>query len=199
MVYEPISGAPPQKLQWTVISVHECEEDDFDDISDDKVLVGILIALKHHSSSGNSSVRVRNPTSQQGGWTTAFQRLHYTAGNAFYDRIFCFADLSTPGKCFVIISNTVTQTDKLLYHGREISAVGDLFAIIEPQSPISTVALLCCCVLSLLWCCCTQRKNVWILIYIFYSTVYNYSVYLLFPVFSSPFCLLPTGYLPLLS
>ena len=134
-MYESVNGAPLWKPQWTVVNIHDCEDPSFDENSDDKVLIAILIALKHHSSSSNSSVRMKNPTNQQGGRPTAFQRLKYTAGTASYDRIFYFADIGTAGKCFVIITDTVSQTDQLLSHGRESASIGDIFAIVEPQNP----------------------------------------------------------------
>jgi hypothetical protein len=48
-------------------------------------------------------------------------------------------DLNTPGKCFVIITQNVTDSDYLLTHMRQSSTVGNIMALIKPKA--STKAL----------------------------------------------------------
>ncbi len=51
------------------------------------------------------------------------------------DRIFTFGYLSTPGKCFVIIMENIVESDFLLAHIRQSSIVGDMIALIKPETP----------------------------------------------------------------
>ena len=54
--------------------------------------------------------------------------------NATYDRLFFFADLNMPGKCFMILTETVNKSDLLMsYHAQQSVGIGDIFAIIEPD------------------------------------------------------------------
>jgi hypothetical protein len=64
----------------------------------------------------------------------AFNQLKFFNSNVCYDRIFTFGDLNTPGKCFVIITDNVTESDFLLAHMRQSSTVGDMIALIEPET-----------------------------------------------------------------
>jgi hypothetical protein len=64
----------------------------------------------------------------------AFNQLKFFNSNVCYDRIFTFGDLNTPGKCFVIITENVTESDFLLAHMRQSSTVGDMIALIEPET-----------------------------------------------------------------
>jgi hypothetical protein len=64
----------------------------------------------------------------------AFNQLKFFNSNVHYDRIFTFGDLNTPGKCFVIIMENVTESDFLLAHMRQSSTVGDMIALIEPET-----------------------------------------------------------------
>jgi hypothetical protein len=81
----------------------------------------------------------------------AFNHLKFFNSNVCYDRSLTFGDLNTPGKCFVIIMENVTERDFLLAHMRQSSTVGDMIALIKPETPmkalndmpvISTITLL---------------------------------------------------------
>lgn len=56
--------------------------------------------------------------------------------NATYDRLFVFADLSTPGKCFAILADTVSKSDLLMSHAQHNVSVGDVFGMMEPDQVV---------------------------------------------------------------
>jgi hypothetical protein len=56
--------------------------------------------------------------------------------NANYDRMFYFADLNTPGKCFVILTETVNKSDQLMSHAKKMVSVGDIFVVVEPDQVV---------------------------------------------------------------
>jgi hypothetical protein len=90
---DPEEEAPPQtrfglpwNLDWRIVTVKQASATDFDDRLENTVLLGILLSIKHHSSSNDSSLTVR-PRSTMSGLT--FQGLRY--GNqrtSTYDCIF---------------------------------------------------------------------------------------------------------------
>jgi hypothetical protein len=65
----------------------------------------------------------------------AFNQLKFFKSNVRYNRIFTFGDLNTPGKCFVIITENVTESDFLLAHMRQSSTVGNMRALIKTETP----------------------------------------------------------------
>jgi hypothetical protein len=69
----------------------------------------------------------------------AFNQLKFFNSHVRYDRIFMFGDLNTPGKCFVIIMENVTESDFLLAHLRQSSTVGDMIALFEPKTPMKAL------------------------------------------------------------
>jgi hypothetical protein len=56
--------------------------------------------------------------------------------NVTYDRLFFFADLNTPGKCFVILTETVNRSDLAMSFAQQNVGIGDVFAIIEPDQVV---------------------------------------------------------------
>lgn len=128
------NGAPAWKNRWKIVTIGECEEENFAAESEDTVLVGCLIAIKHYSTSnGGNSLRGIRAAPTAGSRGNAFQRLRYNAPTATYDRLLYFADINTPGRCFLMVSETVSQTDHLLKYAREKTSVGDIFVVQEPE------------------------------------------------------------------
>jgi hypothetical protein len=129
------NGAPPIDNQWSLVGIHECEKEDYDLHSEDNILVGSLVSIKHSSTSSSNKLRLRyaGAANNNNSRTSTFTMLRGGNMNATYDRLFYFADLSTPGKCFAIMTETVSQTDLLMSHSRQNVGVGDVFAIIEPD------------------------------------------------------------------
>jgi hypothetical protein len=50
-----------------------------------------------------------------------------------------FGDLNTPGKCFVIIMENITESDFLLARMRQSSTVGNMIALIKPETPMKAL------------------------------------------------------------
>jgi hypothetical protein len=135
---QSFNGAPRIDVQWSLVSVHECETEEYDISSEDKVLVGMLVSMKHSSTSSSNNIKLRyggmtqNSTSR----TSSFMKLRGGNMNVTYDRLFFFADMNTPGKCFVILTETVHKSDFLMSFAQQNIAIGDIFAIIEPDQVV---------------------------------------------------------------
>ena len=54
---------PSWNARHCIITIYECEADDFEKNADDKVLVGLL-AVKHHSSSTNLQMHLQGTRTQ---------------------------------------------------------------------------------------------------------------------------------------
>jgi hypothetical protein len=135
------NGAPPIDNQWSSVSVHRCEEEDYDMKSEDNILVGLLVSIKHHSTTSSNNIKLRfggiaQNSSSRG---STFAKLRGGNMNATYDRLFFFADLNTPGKCFVILTETVNKSDLLMSYAQHSVGVGDIFAIIEPDQVVRSL------------------------------------------------------------
>ena len=114
------NGAPPIDNRWTSVSVHRCENENDDVNSEDKILVGLLVSMKHSSTSSSNNVKLRFGGAAQNSNSRGSTFTKLKAGNmsATYDRLFFFADLSTPGKCFVILTETPSRSDILMLHAQ---------------------------------------------------------------------------------
>ncbi len=129
------NGAPAIDYHWSLVGVHECEKENYDLDAEDKILVGLLISMKHCSTSPSNNIKVRfggygsNATSRG----SAFNKLRPTNTNAIYDRILIFADVVTPGKCFAILTESAYKSDLLMTYSKHDVSIGDTFAIIEPD------------------------------------------------------------------
>jgi hypothetical protein len=132
------NGAPPVDNRWSSVSVHRCEEDDYDVHSEDNILVGLLVTIKHCSTTSSNNVKLRYGGAAQNSnsRSSVFTKLRAGNMNATYDQLFFFADLNTPGKCFVILTETVNKSDLLMSHAQHTVGVGDVFAIIEPDQVV---------------------------------------------------------------
>ena len=99
-------------------------------------MVAILLAIKHHSSAGDAHIRPRNSSGQ--GRAGALQSLRYGSRQpAPYDRIATFGDASTPGKTFVLILSTVSESESAFsYVNKGNHSVGDYYIIVEPDHPV---------------------------------------------------------------
>jgi hypothetical protein len=124
--------------RWSVVSVHQCEENDYDVNSEDNILVGLLVAIKHSSTSASNNIKLRFGGAAQIGnsSTSTFTRLRAGNMHATYDRLFFFADLKTPGKCFAILTETASKSDLLMSHAQHTVGVGNVFAVIEPDQVV---------------------------------------------------------------
>jgi hypothetical protein len=129
------NGAPPIDNRWSPVSVHQCEEEDYDVNSEDKILVGLLVSIKHCSTSTSNNLKLRygGTALNSNSRGSTFAKLRGGNMNTTYDRLFFFADLRTPGKCFAILTETVSKSDLLMAHAQHSVGVGDVFAIIEPD------------------------------------------------------------------
>jgi hypothetical protein len=133
-VFVTLRGSPQWNGNLCLRSIHETEDESFNMNPDNTALVAVLLSIKHNSSAWNA----RAITMPHGGSSNsgrAFNQLKFYNGNIRYDRIFMFGDLNTPGKCFVIIKEHVTDSNYLLTHMRQSSTVGDIMALIEPKAP----------------------------------------------------------------
>jgi hypothetical protein len=141
---DPEEEAPPQTRfglawnpDWRIVTIKQASATDFDDHLENTVLLGILLLIKHHLSSNDSSLTVR-PRSTMSGST--FQGLHY--GNqctTMYDCIFMFANVGMQGKCFAIITTSPTESSKILKYCNysDYCTLGNNFAIMERDSQSS--------------------------------------------------------------
>ena len=128
-----LHGSPPWNDSLHFRAVHETELDGFDTESDNTALIDVFLTVKHNSAARNACASTR----PHGGASSAgqlFNQLKFYNGNIKHDRTFTFGELNTPGKCFVIITETVSESDFLLRHMRDSFTVGDLVAIIEPEA-----------------------------------------------------------------
>lgn len=140
VVFVTLHGALPWNDAYRQRSIHETEQDNFDTHSDNTVLTGQLLSVKHNSTSQNNQT-MKKAHGGSGGSNRNYnmKALRFNPGNVRYDRILTFADLNTPGKCFAIITETVNESDQLLQHLREDSSVGDVVVVIEPESPTTAL------------------------------------------------------------
>ena len=53
------NGVPSIDSLWSIVSVHECEDEDFDMKSEDKILVAMLINMKHYTSGPSNNIKLR--------------------------------------------------------------------------------------------------------------------------------------------
>ena len=132
------NGAPPIDNRWSLVSVHQCEEEDYDVNSEDKILVGLLVSIKHcaTSTSNNLKLRFGGTALSNNSRVSTFAKLRGGNMNTTYDRLLFFADLCIPGKCFAILAETVNKSDLLMAHAQHSVGVGDVFAIIEPDQVV---------------------------------------------------------------
>jgi hypothetical protein len=65
--YISFNGAPPIDDRWTSVSVHSCENENYDVNSEDKILVGLLISMKHSSTSTSNNIKLRYSGAAQNG------------------------------------------------------------------------------------------------------------------------------------
>ena len=54
-----LHGTPPWNAKHRIVTIYECQADDFEKNADDKVLVGWLLTVKHHLSSTNSQMSLQ--------------------------------------------------------------------------------------------------------------------------------------------
>jgi hypothetical protein len=133
-VFATLHGSPQWNASLHLRTIHKTEDESFDAHSDNTALVGVLLSIKHNSSAWN----VHAMTKPHGGSSNsrrAFNQLKFFNSNVRYNRIFMFGDLNTLGKCFVTIMENVTESDFLLAHMRQSSTVGNMIALIEPETP----------------------------------------------------------------
>jgi hypothetical protein len=95
----------------------------------------MLINMKHYTSGPSNNIRLRYGGNSQNSASKAaqFVKLRAQRLDITYDRIFFFADLNTPGKCFVIIAETVQMSEFLMTYAQQGIGIGNIFAIIEPD------------------------------------------------------------------
>jgi hypothetical protein len=112
------NGAPPIDNRWSLVGIHECEKEDYDLHSEDNILVGSLVSINHSSASSSNKLMLRyaGAANNNNSRTSTFAMLRGGHMNASYDWLFYFADLSKPGKCFAIMTETVSQSDLLMSH-----------------------------------------------------------------------------------
>ena len=84
------NGAPPIDNRWTAVSVHSCENENYDVNSEDKILVGLLVSMKHSSTSSSNNLKLRFSGAAQNSNSrgSTFTKLRAGNMNATYDRLF---------------------------------------------------------------------------------------------------------------
>jgi hypothetical protein len=136
-VFMILHGSPQWNGTLHLRSIHETEDESFNANSDNTTLVAVLLSIKHNSSARNACTITR-PHGGSSNSGRAFNQLKFYNGNICYDRIFMFGDLNTPGKCFVILTENVTDSDYLLTHMRQSSTVGNISNKRLPRRPSMT-------------------------------------------------------------
>jgi len=136
----PILGAEGWQTDWKIVSLHDCQEPDFSVESENTVLIALLIRIRHYTEgAAYQNQGNKPPTNGSMIMPAKIQRTHFRSKGANYDRIFTFIDLKSTGRCFNIISQTPTESDILMKYGKESSSVGDMFLILEPDRPTSSM------------------------------------------------------------
>ena len=123
--------------QTEIIKADVCQDDELpDSFFENKVVKGLLLSVKH-SSSSKSSAKVYSNSSfaSSSKMNTKRQRIQSTAN---YDRMFMFADLLNPPNCFVVFSNATSDSYRYLKHCQNDISVGRLFYIVEPDRCLKT-------------------------------------------------------------
>lgn len=92
--------------------------------------------LSYTEGAAYRSTANRQPTNASGPSASKVQRTNYKGRSANYDRIFTFIDLMTPGQCFNIFSQSARKSELLLKYGKELSSVGDIFGVVEPDDVV---------------------------------------------------------------
>jgi hypothetical protein len=115
---------------WDIITVDEACDDNFDAHAENKVLIGVLISVKHCGSSQNTQ-QTRGRTASG---ASNFQALRYTNKSLGYDRILMFANVRMNGRCFAILTDNPFESQRVLQCSQE-STIGDYFVIVEPDMP----------------------------------------------------------------
>lgn len=135
---ETIHGAPDWDSDWKIVSLLDCQNLDFNEHSEDKVLLGLLISIRHYTEgAAYQSMANKQPINGTSGPPSKQPRTYFKSKSATYDRIFTFCCLNSPGQCFNVISHNSNQSDMLMRYGKSHSSIGDIFAIIEPDTAIS--------------------------------------------------------------
>ena len=100
--------------------------------SDGKMVIGILLAIKHHTGTA-AQKSVRTFASRYTTGNAPASRMRSNNSASPYDRMLTFADMSNPGKCFVMIFPTSRDSDRLLSYLKITGMIGDYFAVVEPD------------------------------------------------------------------
>ena len=129
----------PRVTHFGVASLFDCEAADYNKNSDDKMLVGVLLNIKHHSSSATWTMHTYGTCCGRDAGNLQ-SRFCGAQGISNCDRILTFGDVQSPGKCFVLIFQSTGEADEKLIYVKNEGAVGDYFAIVEPDAVVRTLA-----------------------------------------------------------
>lgn len=123
-IYRTTWGTPLLSPVWSVVSLAECKQER----SEGTFVVGVLLAVKHHSSSQSKDITLRS--------TSKVSPMDIATDVVKFSRLFKFADYNTPGRCFLMIAETALMAERLLMctstSSRDRACVGGFFAILEP-------------------------------------------------------------------
>lgn len=129
--YRAKPGVPTDLSRYHVVTLYDCEDSLYDEQSENKMLIVLLITLKHGSKSARKTTKTfagsqysrHNPAS----------RLRLGPMSATFDRLLTFADLTSKGKVCSMLTQTPSESDHLFRYTKDDIAIGTCFAILEPD------------------------------------------------------------------
>jgi hypothetical protein len=121
----------------SIIKAVDCQNKDKEDsFFESKLLKGLLLVMKHASSSKQAQ-KIYSGSMYH--FNNNMPKRQKVTNAASYDRLFIFADMMDPPNCFAIISNTTSQSYKYMEHSTEVIGIGKIFYIVEPRRSVSTL------------------------------------------------------------
>lgn len=120
----------------SVVPVTYCTNKNYVANQDNHAAIGLLLHVRHWALAGSQQPTDGNgrvPVATYGG-SNKSGSMAKKQKNLTYDRIFTFADLrSNKGACFVVLTQSISESDHVLKFCRDDIAVGKVFVILEPD------------------------------------------------------------------
>lgn len=130
--YTTASYLPNPRPGLTYIPVAHCQLTSYKENPEDKAIVGVLLKVLHYTASANDDKKVRY--NGQSAYQARGNSRQRNVGERHYDRMFTFADVLEPNRCFTIICSSHQDSLNLMGRcARTQEGVGDMFIIIEPD------------------------------------------------------------------
>ena len=123
-----------------LISISQCEEQDFVEKKENSALIAIMLQIRHNSFAADEKKSLLTTASRYAPGLTNAARQRLGGGNKNYDRLALFADTSENGRCFAIIFKNSAVAAKFFDHCiRSQEGVGHAFFLDEPSPVTSTL------------------------------------------------------------